>query len=131
MDAAVEPNMMESHRAFVIYPRWTGSGWVFDDPRFDVEDEPIYKGADLLMETALSTAGIGLVEAKEDGFRLKFSNKKFEGFHDEWKRVSHADGGTWYKSHLTGQHGWLCEVLTRYMVEAPEYLYIAVARCRR
>jgi hypothetical protein len=129
MDAALEPNMMESHKAFIIYPRWNGGEWVFDDPRYEVENEPFVKGANVLLEAILQHAGINLASAKDSGFRLKFSSKFFTGAHDIWSLRSFEAGGTWYASALTGgQLGWLCEVLTRYFGSSPEYLYIAASQ---
>ena len=106
---------------FVIKPyRWNGM-WVFDDPAVGLTREPFVSGVPAMIERATAN-----IPDAEQGFLAVFSGSYFPDANVVLDRVRADGGGTVYRWAETGQEGWLCPALFKYLDPAPDKIYIQI-----
>ena len=96
--------------------------WVFDDPRFDIYQEPFVSGADAIIDVLTEN-----IPSAADGFKMVFSPKPFPGYTARfvWDRAEFE--GNWYRWPERDMEGWLCPALFKYFETAPKELYVKVS----
>ncbi len=130
---------------FEIHPRWdSGSSilypfqmhgkkdvkkglWVFDDKERDIKDEPFVGNTNTIIDFVTMD-----IKHRRRGFRLQFSDTRFEGCHDyPLIRGKLQYGGCWYTLHLSkdiSATGWLCKVIYKYFETPPENIWFKVSK---
>ena len=108
-------------RVFEIFPYDHQGMLVFDDASVNLEKEPFVQGTP---EILYSLCALVNVENPKLGFSLKFSDEKFDGFQAVALKVALENGGCTYQ--FGDATGWLCPMLYKYFVEAPEKIYFKV-----
>ena len=105
----------------VIEPYKYLGAWVFDDPRFELVQEPFVAGTDAMIDRVVAH-----IPDAARGFMLFFASTPFPGHQHrlDWRREE--GGGNWYYSEKFDLEGWLCPALLRYFDEAPKQLYVQV-----
>jgi hypothetical protein len=109
-------------RVFEIFPYDHQGMLVFDDATTGLDKEPLVQGTP---EILYSLCALVNVENPKAGFTLKFSEEEFDGFQAVALKVALENGGCTYQ--FGDATGWLCPMLYKYFVEAPEKIYFKVA----
>lgn len=109
-------------KIYEIYPFDYHGALVFDDASVNLEKEPFVHGTP---EILYSLCALVNVENPKAGFTLKFSEEEFDGFQAVALKVALENGGCTYQ--FGDANGWLCPMLYKYFVEAPEKIYFKVA----
>ena len=126
-------------KILTLYPYWTGTAWVFDDPRTNLKAEAFVLGSS---EVLTRLVGMKAIRDAEKGFTLQFSDERFEGFDAELTWLRSADAqvvpgqvgsasqlmGNWYCGLIDGMEmsGWLCPALGLWFLAAPSHLFVKV-----
>lgn len=105
-----------------IKPYYDMGCWVFDDPRTDLEGEPLVGAVNDMVDyltKEIPNARVGL--------RMLFSARPFPGWKEKltWLRKDANDEGNWYWSETLQVEGWLCGALFRYFSTAPEEIFVS------
>lgn len=103
---------------FLIIPYRYGGTWVFDEPQFDLIQEPFVFGVPAMIDFLVE--GIPNAEA---GFRLIFSSHPFPGFQVQLDWVREEYQGNWYVWQDKSVEGWLCPALYHFFEVAPAHIY--------
>ena len=107
---------------YEIYPFDHNGILVFDDASVGLDKEPFVQGTP---EILYSLCDLVDIQNPKDGFSLKFSEEDFDGFQAVALKVALENGGCTYQ--IGDATGWLCPMLYKYFVEAPEKIYFKVA----
>ena len=108
---------------FRIEPYRLAEGWVFDDKATGLREEGLVKGADMLVDRALTLLGA------PEGARLivEFSDEPLDDALITLNMVRPGEDfemGTWYHCPEFDQEAWLCESLGLYFNQPPARLFI-------
>jgi len=109
-------------KIYEIYPFDYHGALVFDDATTGLDKEPFVQGTPEILYSLCDLVGI---QNPQQGFALKFSTEEFNGFQAVALKVALENGGCTYQ--FKDATGWLCPMLYKYFVEAPETIYFAVA----
>ena len=109
-------------RIYEIYPFDHQGSLVFDDASVGLDKEPLVQGVPAIIYGLCDLVGI---QNPQQGFALKFSTEEFNGFQAVALKVALENGGCTYQ--FGDAIGWLCPMLYKYFVEAPEKIYFKVA----
>lgn len=97
--------------------------WLFDDAEKGVFEEPFVEGSSEIISEIQNQLGYS-----GDSLSITFSDNPYDGYQKvlEWKDT--REGGTWnqYYSEDLKMYGWLCPVLMKYFVRAPDRLYVSI-----
>jgi hypothetical protein len=103
----------------VIAPYRYDGKWVFDDPGFNLVQEPFISGADTLIDQAVANT-LGT----DRGFFLIFSGRPFPGYTIRLIWGYSDIDGNWYHSEGRDHQAWLCPALLKYFDDVPRALYV-------
>jgi hypothetical protein len=127
-----------------LEPYFCAGEWVFDDDRIGLEAEAFVCGMSEILDFCLEDSGIDPEEV-EGGFKLTFTKDKWPDSTHSLTWLGASMGGNDYEldsecRNLTihnsdrhydvkeGMKGWLCPALYHYFDDAPEKIYLSVAR---
>lgn len=105
---------------------WSDGTWCFDDASRGLLKEPFVFGADAILTRAAELLGIS--DAKENGFRLLFSDANFPHSFAFAERMEAEAGGHWYS--VGGFRGWLCPAMLKYYPAPPDRIYFLLEASR-
>ena len=140
----VEPKQSNQNQIRSIEPYMCHGEWAFDDDTTGLVQEPFVCGMSEILDFCLEDSGIDPEEV-EGGFRLTFSKDKWPDSTHSLTWLGASEGGNDYEldsecRNLTihnsdrhydvpeGMKGWLCPALYHYFDDAPEKIYLSVAR---
>lgn len=109
-------------KIYEIYPFDHHGILVFDDASVGLDKEPFVQGTPEILYSLCDLVG---VKDPHKGFSLKFSEEEFDGFQAVALKVALENGGCTYQ--FGDAFGWLCPMLYKYFVVAPEKIYFKVA----
>ena len=127
-----------------LEPYFCCGEWVFDDDSTGLSGEAFVCGMSEILDFCLEDSGINPEEV-ENGFRLTFSKDKWPDSTHSLTWLGTSMGGNDYEldsecRNLTihnsdrrydvpeGTKGWLCPALYHYFDDAPEKIYLSVAK---
>tara|TARA_R110001592_G_scaffold114605_3_gene314569 strand:+ start:440 stop:1078 length:639 start_codon:yes stop_codon:yes gene_type:complete len=127
-----------------IEPYMCHGEWAFDDDTTGLVQEAFVCGMSEILDFCLEDSGIDPEEVG-DGFKLTFSKDKWPDSTHSLTWLGDSEGGNDYEldsecRNLTihnsdrrydvpeGMKGWLCPALYHYFDDAPEKIYLSVAR---
>ena len=109
---------------FEIKPYWDGDTWVFDDDRVGLVREPFVVGVPEMINELVKD-----IPNAQEGFRMLFSMHPFPSHTHSIKRLGAESGWTWYQMEQEPKlKGWLCPALFKYVLSAPERMYVKAVR---
>lgn len=112
-----------SNSIYIIEPYRKYGGWVFDDERRGLVEEPFVFGMPAIIDKV-----VGDVECQR--CRFIFSDKEMPEYDLVLKKMKDKPEiiGAWYESPQLKMSGWLCPALGLYFKVPPESIYIKVGK---